>query len=117
MGKEYIIKQKNREEPNKQENLTTEQERYSKAWLSKSIKLTDCIKLSGLSRVTFYRIKASLISKENNSKPKIEKIEEPLDTLYDGSIDKILELKKGDKLFEFKYGIIDKTSNKFEEDE
>lgn len=50
--------------------------------------MTDCIKLSELSRVTFYRIKASLISKENNSKPKIEKIEEPFDILYDESIDK-----------------------------
>lgn len=113
--------------PNKQENLTTEQERHIKAWLSKNIKLADCIKLSGLSRATLYRIKASLISKENNSKSKIEKIEEPLDTLYDESTDKILEpdfyvpkiseLKKGDKLLEFKYGIIDETPDKFEEDE
>ena len=74
--------------PNKQENLTTEQERYIKAWLSKSIKLADCIKLSGLSRATLYRIKFSLISKENNSKAKIEKIEEPLNTLCDDSIDR-----------------------------
>lgn len=113
--------------PNKQENLTTEQERYIKAWLSKSIKLADCIKLSGLSRATLYRIKFSLISKENNSKAKIEKIEEPLNTLCDDSIDKILEsdfyvpeiseLKKGDKLLEFKYPIVDETPNKFEEDE
>ena len=112
--------------PNKQENLTTEQERYIKAWLSKSIKLADCIKLSGLSRATLYRIKFSLISKENNSKAKIEKIEEPLNTLCDDSIDKILEsdfyvpeiseLKKGDKLLEFKYPIVDETPDKFDKD-
>nr|WP_293991604.1 recombinase family protein [uncultured Fusobacterium sp.] len=127
-GKKYS-KKTGREtgRPNKQENLTTEQERYIKAWLSKSIKLSDCIKLSGLSRATLYRIKASLTSKANNSEPKIEKIKEPFDTLYDDSIDKILEpdfyvpeiseLKKGDKLLEFKYRIIDETPNKFEEDE
>lgn len=43
--------------PNKQENLTKEQQRYIKAWLSKSIKLSDCIKATGLSRATLYRIK------------------------------------------------------------
>ena len=58
--------------PNKQENLTTEQERYIKAWINKSIKLSDCIKFSGLSEATLYRIKAKLISKENNSKSKNE---------------------------------------------
>ena len=127
-GKKYS-KKTGREtgRPNKQENLTTEQERYIKAWLSKSIKLSDCIKLSGLSRATLYRIKASLTSKNNNSEPEIEKIKEPFDTLYDDSIDKILEpdfyvpeiseLKKGDKLLEFKYRIIDETPDKFEEEE
>lgn len=127
-GKKYS-KKTGREvgRPNKQENLTTEQERYIKAWLSKNIKLADCIKLSGLSRATLYRIKANLTSKANNSEPKIEKIKEPFDTLYDDNIDKILEpdfyvpkiseLKKGDKLLEFKYGIIDETPDKFEEDE
>lgn len=44
--------------PNKQENLTKEQERYIKAWLDKSIKLSDCIKFTNLSRATLYRIKA-----------------------------------------------------------
>lgn len=43
--------------PNKQENLTKEQERYIKAWLDKSIKLSDCIKFTELSRTTLYRIK------------------------------------------------------------
>lgn len=59
-----ILKKTGREtgRPNKQENLTTEQERYIKAWLSKSIKLSDCIKFTGLSSATLYRIKASLIS-------------------------------------------------------
>jgi len=33
--------------PNKIENLTTEQKRYIKAWIDKSIKLRDCIKLTG----------------------------------------------------------------------
>lgn len=42
---------------NKQENLTKEQERYIKAWLSKNIKLADCIKFTNLSRATLYRIK------------------------------------------------------------
>lgn len=127
-GKKYS-KKTGREvgRPNKRENLTTEQERYIKAWLSKSIKLADCIKLSGLSRATLYRIKVSLISKENNSKPKNEKIEEPFDTLYDENTYKILEpdfyvpeiseLKKGDKLLEFKYRIINENPDKFEEDE
>ena len=59
--------------PNKQKNLTTEQERYIKAWLSKSIKLSDCIKLSGLSRATLYRIKGSILSQNNVSKYKTEK--------------------------------------------
>ncbi|MGL5620812.1 recombinase family protein [Cetobacterium sp.] len=43
---------------NKQENLSKEQERYVNSWLSKSIKLADCIKSTGLSRATLYRIKA-----------------------------------------------------------
>ena len=87
-GKKYS-KKTGREvgRPNKQENLTTEQERYIKAWLSKNIKLADCIKLSGLSRATLYRIKANLTSKANNSEPKIEKIKEPFDTLYDDNIE------------------------------
>lgn len=72
-GKKYS-KKTGREvgRPNKQENLTTEQERYIKAWINKSIKLSDCIKFSGLSEATLYRIKAKLISKENNSKSKNE---------------------------------------------
>lgn len=48
--------------PNKQENLSKEQKRYIKAWIDKSIKLSDCIKFTGLSKATLYRIK--LIFKE-----------------------------------------------------
>ena len=49
-GKKYS-KKTGREvgRPSKQKNLTTEQERYIKAWISKSIKLSDCIKFTGLS--------------------------------------------------------------------
>jgi|GEM_PF-427960 len=111
--------------PNKQKNLTTEQERYIKAWLSKSIKLSDCIKLSGLSRATLYRIKGSILSQNNISKYKSEKRDGLFDTLDANHIDKILEsdfyvpeiskLKKGDKL-EFKYPTVDETSDKFEKD-
>lgn len=43
--------------PNKQKNLSSEQKRYIKAWIEKSIKLSDCIKFSGLSEATLYRIK------------------------------------------------------------
>ncbi|MGL4997556.1 MAG: recombinase family protein [Cetobacterium sp.] len=46
--------------PNKQENLTKEQERFIRAWISKSIKLSDCIEATRLSRATLYRIKESL---------------------------------------------------------
>ena len=46
--------------PNKIENLTTEQKRYIKAWIDKSIKLRDCIKLTGLSSATLYRIRQNM---------------------------------------------------------
>lgn len=45
--------------PNKQENLTKEQERFIEAWISDSIKLSDCIKATGLSQATLYRIKVN----------------------------------------------------------
>ena len=45
--------------PNKQENLTKEQERFIEAWISGSIKLSDCIKATGLSQATLYRIKTN----------------------------------------------------------
>lgn len=61
-GKKYSKKTgKEVGRPNKQKNLSTEQKRYIKAWLSKSVKLSDCIKLSGLSRATLYRIKKDLV--------------------------------------------------------
>ncbi len=56
--------------PNKIENLTTEQKRYIKAWIDKSIKLRDCIKLTGLSSATLYRIKQNM---RNVDKRKIVK--------------------------------------------
>ena len=46
--------------PNKIEHLTPEQKRYVKAWIDKSIKLRDCIKLTGLSSATLYRIKQNM---------------------------------------------------------
>ena len=46
--------------PNKQENLTKEQERIITGWLNKNIKLRDCIKLTGLSSATLYRIKQNI---------------------------------------------------------
>lgn len=46
--------------PNKQENLTKEQERIITGWLNKNIKLRDCIKLTGLSSATLYRIKQNM---------------------------------------------------------
>ena len=55
------------------ENLTTEQKRYVKAWIDKSIKLRDCIKLTGLSSATLYRIKQNM---GNVNKRKIVKEKE-----------------------------------------
>jgi DNA invertase Pin-like site-specific DNA recombinase len=43
--------------PSKRDALTKGQERYIDAWISKSIKLSDCIKLTELSKATLYRIK------------------------------------------------------------
>ncbi len=43
--------------PSKVDDMTKEQNRHMDAWLSKSIKLSDCIKLTELSRATLYRIK------------------------------------------------------------
>ena len=59
--------------PNKQENLTKEQERIITGWLNKSIKLRDCIKLTGLSSATLYRIKQNM---GNDNKRKIVKEKE-----------------------------------------
>lgn len=43
--------------PNKQENLSKEQKGIVQAWINKTIKLKSCIKLTGLSQATLYRIK------------------------------------------------------------
>lgn len=59
--------------PNKQENLTKDQERIITGWLNKSIKLRDCIKLTGLSSATLYRIKQNM---GNVNKRKIVKEKE-----------------------------------------
>lgn len=79
--------------PNKIENLTTEQKRYVKAWIDKSIKLRDCIKLTGLSSATLYRIKQNMgnVDKrrrimENKEKElylKKLRVEEDLDSMND----------------------------------
>ena len=63
--------------PNKIENLTTEQKRYIKAWIDKSIKLRDCIKLTGLSSATLYRIKQNKrnVDKRKSKKTKSKELE------------------------------------------
>jgi DNA invertase Pin-like site-specific DNA recombinase len=43
--------------PSKRDALTKDQERHIDAWISKNIKLSDCIKLTELSKATLYRIK------------------------------------------------------------
>jgi DNA invertase Pin-like site-specific DNA recombinase len=47
--------------PSKRDALTKDQERHIDAWISKSIKLSDCIKLTGLSKATLYRIKSERV--------------------------------------------------------
>ncbi|OFL29781.1 recombinase [Fusobacterium sp. HMSC064B12] len=54
-----ISKKKNKVigRPNKIENLTTEQKRYIKAWIDGSIKISDCIKNTGIKKTSLYKIK------------------------------------------------------------
>lgn len=54
-----ISKKKNKVigRPSKIENLTTEQKRYINAWINKSIKLSDCIKLTSIGKSTLFKIK------------------------------------------------------------
>lgn len=47
--------------PNKIENLSTEQKRYIRAWINKSIKISDCVKNTGLSKASLFRIKKHII--------------------------------------------------------
>ena len=56
-----ISKKKNKVlgRPNKIENLTTEQKRYIKAWIDGSIKISDCIKNTGIKKTSLYTIKKS----------------------------------------------------------
>ena len=49
--------------PSKRGELSKEQERYIKAWLDKSIKLSDCIGSTNLSRATLYRIKGDMMER------------------------------------------------------
>jgi len=53
--------------PSKRGELSKEQERYIKAWLDKSIKLSDCIGSTNLSRATLYRIKEDMMEGSNES--------------------------------------------------
>lgn len=43
--------------PSKSENLNTEQKRYIKAWIDGTIKISDCIKNTGIKKTTLYKIK------------------------------------------------------------
>lgn len=54
-----ISKKKNKVvgRPSKVDNLTTEQKRYIKAWIEKSIKISDCIKNTGISKTSLFKIK------------------------------------------------------------
>ncbi|MBS9776145.1 MAG: recombinase family protein [Fusobacterium sp.] len=47
--------------PNKIENLSTEQKRYIRAWIDGSIKISDCIKNTKLSKSSLFRIKKNQI--------------------------------------------------------
>ncbi len=47
--------------PNKCENLSAEQNRLVEDWIKRKLKLRDCIKLTGLSSSTLYRIKKQKI--------------------------------------------------------
>jgi hypothetical protein len=47
--------------PSKRDALTKDQERHIDAWINKSIKLADCIKLTDLSKATLYRIKRAKV--------------------------------------------------------
>ncbi len=43
--------------PSKSENLNSEQKRYIKAWIDGTIKISDCIKNTGIKKTTLYKIK------------------------------------------------------------
>lgn len=67
-----ISKKKNKiiGRPNKIENLTIQQKRYIKAWMNGSIKISDCIKNTELSKASLFRIKKNM--KLENKQNKIE---------------------------------------------
>lgn len=50
--------------PSKIDNLTKDQEKNIRAWISKSISMESCIQLTGLSRATIFRAKKKLLEKE-----------------------------------------------------
>ena len=61
-----ISKKKNKVigRPNKIENLTTEQKRYIKAWIDGSIKISDCIKNTGIKKTSLYKIKKTFLRED-----------------------------------------------------
>lgn len=68
-----ISKKKNKVlgRPSKIENLTTEQKRYIKAWIDGTIKISDCIKNTGIKKTSLFKIK-KLFLQENNVKKSSE---------------------------------------------
>ena len=68
-----ISKKKNKVigRPSKIENLTNEQKRYIRAWIDGSIKISDCIKNTGIKKTSLFKIK-KLFLQENNVKKSSE---------------------------------------------
>lgn len=58
---EIIIAKKKVGRPSKQQNLTNAQKKFIQAWINKNIKLSDCIKFTGLSESTLYNIRKNFI--------------------------------------------------------
>ena len=46
--------------PSKIDNLTLEQKRFINAWIDKSIKISDCIKATGIKKTTLFKIKKEM---------------------------------------------------------
>lgn len=53
--------------PNKQENLSQEQNRYIEAWIAGNLKISDCMKSTGLGKTTLFNIKKKLKEKEKKN--------------------------------------------------
>ncbi|XGU46753.1 recombinase family protein [Fusobacterium necrophorum subsp. funduliforme] len=58
-----ISKKKNKVvgRPSKIENLSLEQKRYIEAWMNGSIKISDCIKSTGIGKTSLFKIKKSFM--------------------------------------------------------